>query len=58
MRRSPRHARELEVLRRIVSGLRDRQIADELCLSPRSVQSHVAAVLGKLVARVRISFLE
>jgi DNA-binding CsgD family transcriptional regulator/tetratricopeptide (TPR) repeat protein/type II secretory pathway predicted ATPase ExeA len=40
--------REAEVLELLVQGLSDAAIADKLVLSPRTVQHHVAAILGKL----------
>ena len=40
--------RELEVLRLLVGGLSDRDIADRLSLSPRTVGAHVTHVLTKL----------
>ncbi len=46
-------AREREVLACIMEGLHDREIADRLCISPRTVQSHVLAILNKLGARSR-----
>lgn len=46
-------AREHEVLACIVEGMHDREIADRLCISPRTVQSHVLAILNKLGARSR-----
>jgi predicted ATPase/DNA-binding CsgD family transcriptional regulator len=45
--------RELEVLKHIVNGQPDREIADLLCISPRTVQSHVANVFAKLNANTR-----
>jgi DNA-binding NarL/FixJ family response regulator len=41
-------ARELEVLRLVALGLSDREIADELVLSPHTVHRHVANIRTKL----------
>ncbi len=41
-------ARELEVLRLLVAGLTDRQIAEELFISRRTAQGHVASIFNKL----------
>jgi len=45
--------RELEVVRLIASGRRNREIASELYLSPRTVDMHVRNILGKLGCRSR-----
>ena len=41
-------AREIEVAARIHQGMINRDIADELVLSVRTVDSHVQRILGKL----------
>jgi DNA-binding CsgD family transcriptional regulator len=41
-------ARELEVLRLIVSGNSDREIAEALFISPRTVTTHVSNIFNKL----------
>jgi DNA-binding CsgD family transcriptional regulator len=46
-------ARELEVLRLLADGLHNRQIADRLVVSTRTVDHHVAAVLRKLGVSTR-----
>lgn len=46
-------ARQAEVLDLLCSGLTNAQIADTLFLSPRTVESHVAAILLKLDVRNR-----
>jgi DNA-binding CsgD family transcriptional regulator len=46
-------ARELEILRQLVAGHSNREIAEELVLSTRTVEHHVASVLGKLDAPSR-----
>ena len=45
--------RELEVLRRLVAGQTDREIAVALFLSVRTVEHHVARIFGKLGVRTR-----
>jgi DNA-binding CsgD family transcriptional regulator/tetratricopeptide (TPR) repeat protein len=45
--------RQLDVLRLVVEGLSNAEIADRLGLSPRTVDHHVSAVLSKLEAGTR-----
>jgi DNA-binding NarL/FixJ family response regulator len=46
-------SREEEVLRLLSDGLTDREIADRLVISPRTVETHVGNVLRKLGVRNR-----
>jgi DNA-binding CsgD family transcriptional regulator/tetratricopeptide (TPR) repeat protein len=46
-------ARELEVLTLVAQGLHNREIANRLYLSQRTVDTHVSAILRKLGARTR-----
>lgn len=45
--------RQLEVLRLVAQGLSNQEIADELVLSPRTVEMHVGNVLAQLNSRSR-----
>jgi DNA-binding NarL/FixJ family response regulator len=46
-------AREHEVLRLLAEGLTDREIADALTISARTVETHVSSILHKVHARNR-----
>jgi DNA-binding NarL/FixJ family response regulator len=52
-KRSPLTARELHVLRLISTGRTNKQIAQELTLSERTIDRHVANILSKLDVRSR-----
>ena len=43
----------MEVLELLASGLRNRQIAQKLFLSEKTVRNHISAILGKLQANDR-----
>jgi DNA-binding NarL/FixJ family response regulator len=45
--------RESEVLGLLADGMTDRQIAESLTISPRTVETHVSAILRKLGVRNR-----
>jgi DNA-binding NarL/FixJ family response regulator len=46
-------ARQLEVLPLLAEGLRNAEIAERLVVSPKTVDHHVSAILGKLGVRSR-----
>ena len=46
-------AREVEVLRLVAQGLTDSQVAAQLVVSPRTVQSHLSAIYSKLGVATR-----
>ncbi len=46
-------AREREVLRLVAVGRNNRQIAEVLCISENTVETHVGNLLGKLEATSR-----
>jgi DNA-binding NarL/FixJ family response regulator len=41
-------AREVEVLRLVAQGLTDAQVAEQLVISPRTVNTHLTAIYGKI----------
>jgi DNA-binding NarL/FixJ family response regulator len=43
----------MEVLELLAAGLRNRQIAQKLFLSEKTVRNHISAILGKLHANDR-----
>ena len=45
--------RENDVLRMLADGLTDREIAEALIISPRTVETHVSNILHKLSVRNR-----
>jgi DNA-binding NarL/FixJ family response regulator len=47
--------RELEVVRHVAAGRTNREIAQELFLSPRTVDMHVRNILRKLDCRSRVA---
>ena len=49
----PLTARELHVLRLISTGRTNKEIAEELCLSERTIDRHVTNILTKLDVRSR-----
>lgn len=49
----PLTSRELEVLRLLAGAASNKEIADELAISPRTVETHLANIYGKLAVRSR-----
>jgi DNA-binding NarL/FixJ family response regulator len=45
--------REVEVLRLVASGLTDFQVADQLVISPRTVQGHLRSIYSKIQVNSR-----
>jgi len=50
--------REIDVLQLLAKGYTNRQIADQLSLSPRTVEGHRANLSGKLGLRSRVELVE
>lgn len=50
--------RELEVMQYIIRGFTNRQIAETLFISPRTVEGHRASLFGKLGLRNRVELVE
>lgn len=50
--------REIEILQLLAKGYTSRQIADQLSLSPRTVEGHRANLSGKLGLRSRVELVE
>lgn len=50
--------REVEVMRYIIRGFTNRQIAEVLCISTRTVEGHRASVFGKLDLKNRVELVE
>jgi non-specific serine/threonine protein kinase len=53
--RGPLSRREQEVLRLLASGLRDREIAEALFISVRTVEGHMARIFAKLGVSSRVA---
>ena len=49
----PLTERETEVLRLLAAGLTNREIAEQLVVSPETVKKHIANIYGKLGTRNR-----
>jgi DNA-binding NarL/FixJ family response regulator len=50
--------REIEVLQLLAKGCTNRQIAEQLSLSPRTVEGHRANIAGKLGLHSRVELVE
>lgn len=49
--------RETEVLRLVARGYTNRQVAESLCISVRTVESHRASIMGKLGLQSRVELV-
>lgn len=50
--------REMEILRLVARGYTNNQIAQKLCLSPRTIEGHRANLMGKLDLHSRVELVE
>jgi DNA-binding CsgD family transcriptional regulator len=50
----PLTAREREIAKLVASGRTNREIAEELVLSPRTIEAHLRSIYGKLDVRSRV----
>jgi len=48
-------AREVEVLRVVAQGLTNEQVAERLVISPRTVDTHLTSIYGKIGATSRVA---
>ena len=46
-------SREVEIMRRVTSGLTNRQLAEELGISTRTIDAHLRSVYAKLGVKSR-----
>jgi DNA-binding NarL/FixJ family response regulator len=46
-------AREVEVLRLVAQGLTNEQVAEQLVISPRTVNTHLTSIYGKIGVSTR-----
>jgi two-component system response regulator NreC len=53
----PLTAREIEVLRLVARGYTNRQVAEEFCISIRTVESHRASIMDKLGLHSRVDLV-
>lgn len=51
--RNPLSTREIEILDRVARGMKNHEIAQELCISTNTVRNHVVSLLEKLGVRDR-----
>lgn len=50
--------REVEIMRFIIRGYTNRQIAEALCISTRTVEGHRASIFGKLSLKNRVELIK